>query len=74
MFSEMWPIVQANISDRSHRVDFTARLLRTFIHDDMDAHDVVDIHPEVAEAVKLAGSPMARWRRFLGQFRRDLSP
>src|SRR5438093_766959 len=52
MFAEMWPLIQANIADREHRIDFTGRLLELFVHDDMDPFDVEDIHPEVRAAMR----------------------
>ena len=42
LFAEMWPLIQAHITDREHRIEFTAHLLK----DDMDAFDVEDIHPD----------------------------
>jgi hypothetical protein len=67
LFSEMWPLIQENIPNREHRIDFTTRLLRTFIRDDMDSHDVVDIHPEIAEAARLAEHALERFGRLVEQ-------
>ncbi len=55
LFAEMWPLIQANIPDREHRVDFTARLLRQMVRDDMDPFDVEDLHSDVRAAMHRAG-------------------
>jgi hypothetical protein len=52
LFAEMWPLIQANISDREHRIDFTGRLLELFVRDDMDPFDVEDIHPDIRAAMR----------------------
>ena len=52
LFTEMWPLIQSNIPDREHRLDFTGRLLEMCVHDDMDPFDVEDLHPEVRVAMR----------------------
>jgi hypothetical protein len=60
----MWPIIDANISDREHRIDCTARLLKLFEEDDMDTCDVADLHPEVRAAMRRAGIAIAEPDRY----------
>ena len=55
LFIEMWPLIQARIADRDHRIDFTGNLLKLMVQDDMDPYDVEDVHPEVREAMQRAG-------------------
>ena len=52
MFAEMWPLIEANMPDREHRIDFTGRLLELFVRDDMDPFDVEDIHPDIRAAMR----------------------
>ena len=52
IFAEMWPLIEANIPDREHRIDFTGRLLELFVRDDMDPFDVEDIHPDIRAAMR----------------------
>jgi hypothetical protein len=52
MFAEMWPLIETNIPDREHRIDFTSHLLELFVHDDMDPFDVEDIHPDIRAAMR----------------------
>jgi len=51
----MWPLIQANIPDREHRIEFTGHILKLMVRDDMDPFDVEDIHPEVRAAMRQAG-------------------
>lgn len=55
LFAEMWPLIQQNIPDRDHRVDFTAFLLERMVGDDMDPSDVEDIHPDIRAAMREVG-------------------
>jgi hypothetical protein len=64
LFCEMWPLIQANIPDREHRIDFTARLLKLFEEDDMDTWDVEDLHPDVRAAMRRAGIEIAEPERY----------
>ena len=54
LFIEMWPAIQRDIPDRDFRIDFTARLLKLFIQEDMDPYDVEDVHPEIRAAMRRA--------------------
>jgi hypothetical protein len=60
----MWPIIETNILDREHRIDFTARLLKLFEEDDMDTYDVEDLHPDVRAAMQRAGIEIAESHRY----------
>ena len=53
--AEMWPLIQSNIHDREHRIDFTSYMLNRMVKDDMDPYDIEDIHPEVRAAMRAAG-------------------
>jgi len=64
LFCEMWPLIQANIPKREHRIDFTARLLKLFEDDDMDTYDVEDLHPDVRAAMRQAGIEIAEPERY----------
>jgi hypothetical protein len=64
LFAEVWPLVQANIPDAEHRIEFTAELLRLFAANDMDPYDVEDIHPEVRAAMRHAGIELAEPERY----------
>ncbi len=55
LFAEMWPLIQANIHDSEHRIDFTRDLLKIMVKDDMDPYDVEDIHQDVRAAMRSAG-------------------
>ena len=46
MFAEMWPLIQANIPNNEHRIEFTASLLTLMAENDMDPYDIEDIHSE----------------------------
>jgi hypothetical protein len=60
----MWPLIQANITDREHRVEFTGKLLRLFVHDDMDPYDVEDVHHDVRAAMRDVGIEIAEPDRY----------
>jgi len=64
LFGEMGPLIEANIPDREHRIDFTARLLKLFEDDDMDTYDVEDLHPDVRAAMRRAGIEIAEPDRY----------
>ena len=55
LFTEMWPLIQANIPNREHRIEFTGHILKQMVRDDMDPFDVEDIHPDVRAAMRQAG-------------------
>ena len=55
LFTEMWPLIQANIPNNEHRIGFTGNLLRLMVENDMDPYDVEDIHPDVRAALRGAG-------------------
>ena len=55
LFTEMWPLIQANIPNNEHRIEFTASLLTLMAENDMDPYDVEDIHPDVRAAMRTAG-------------------
>jgi hypothetical protein len=60
----MWPLIQANIPDQEHRIDFTARLLKLFEADDMDTYDVEDLHSDIRAAMRQAGIEIAEPQRY----------
>jgi hypothetical protein len=60
LFVEMWPLILAGITDRAHRIDFTARLLQVLIDDDMDPYDVEDVHADVRAALRKIGVELAQ--------------
>jgi hypothetical protein len=64
LFAEMWPLIQANIPDREHRIDFTAYLLERMVNDDMDPFEVEDIHPDVRAAMRKVGIELAEPERY----------
>lgn len=55
LFVEIWPVIEANITERAQRIAFTAQLLKLFIQNDMDPWDVEDVHPEVRAAMRRIG-------------------
>ncbi len=64
LFIEMWPLIQAAITDRGHRVDFTARLLQILVDDDMDPYEVEDVHADVRAALRKIGVELAQSELF----------
>ena len=64
LFEEMWPLIQSHITDREHRIAFTAQLLKQMVKDDMDAFDVEDIHPDVRAAMRQAGIEISEPERY----------
>jgi hypothetical protein len=55
LFIEIWPLIQENIPDREHRINFTGYLIERMVHDDMDPCEIEDVHPEVREAMQKVG-------------------
>lgn len=55
LFIEIWPAIKANIGDRDERIEFTAKLIRLFVDEDMDAWDVEDVDPDIRDAIARAG-------------------
>jgi hypothetical protein len=60
----MWPLIQSNIPDREHRIEFTSDLLTLMVKDDMDPYDIEDIHSEVREAMRVAGIEISEPDRY----------
>ena len=59
MFIEMWPLIQANITDKEERIEFTRELLQVFARQDMDTWEVEDVHPDIRDAMRHAGIDIA---------------
>lgn len=55
LFIEMWPLIQANITDTEQRVEFTGELLKLFVEQDMDTWDVEDVDPDIRAAMRQVG-------------------
>jgi hypothetical protein len=64
LFIEMWPLIQRNIPDREHRIDFSAYLLERMVGDDMDPSDIEDIHPDVRAAMRQVGIEISEPERY----------
>jgi hypothetical protein len=64
LFTEIWPKVQANISDPEMRIEFTAKLLELFVRQDMDPSEVEDIHPEIRAAMRQADIELSEPDRY----------
>lgn len=64
LFLEMWPLIESNITDRAERIDFTARLLRLFVEEDMDTYDVEDAHADVRAALRSIGEELVEPERY----------
>jgi hypothetical protein len=60
----MWPLIQANITNREHRIEFTGKLLKLMVEDDVDPFDVEDIHPEVRAAMRQVGIEISEPERY----------
>jgi hypothetical protein len=60
----MWPLIQTNIPNREHRIDFTTQLLKLFVQNDMDTYDVEDVHPDVRTAMRQAGIGITEPERY----------
>lgn len=64
LFIEIWPLIEKHIPDSEERIEFTARILSSFVADDMDPWDVEDVHPDIRSALELSGigvSEPERW-------------
>ena len=55
LFVEMWPLIEANITDKEDRIRFTGELLKVFAREDMDTWEVEDVHPDIRAALRHAG-------------------
>ena len=64
LFADIWPLVQNHIPDDEFRVEFTARLLGLFVEQDMDPYDIEDLHPEIRDAMRLAGMEITERDRY----------
>ena len=64
LFAEMWPLIQANIPNNEHRIEFTASLLTLMAENDMDPYDIEDIHPDVRAAMRAAGIAISEPDRY----------
>ncbi len=51
----MWPLIQANITDKEERIEFTGELLQLFARQDMDSFDIEDVHPDIRAAMRQVG-------------------
>lgn len=52
LFTEIFPVIQRNVSDREERIEFLGELLQLFVNNDMDPYDVEDIHPDIRAALR----------------------
>ena len=59
LFIEMWPLIQANITDNEDRIEFTGQLLQVFVREDMNPWDVEDVHPDIRAAMRHVGIEIA---------------
>ena len=64
LFIEMWPLIQANITDREERIEFTGELLQVFAKQDMDTWDVEDVHPDIRAAMRRVGIDISEPDRY----------
>ncbi|MGZ4891567.1 MAG: hypothetical protein ACXV2B_04835 [Halobacteriota archaeon] len=64
LFTEMWPLIQSNIHDSEHRIEFTSELLKLMVKDDMDPYDIEDIHQDVRAAMRAAGISISEPDRY----------
>lgn len=71
LFAEMWPLIQSNIQDRGHRIEFTSKLLKLMVRDDMDPYDIEDIHPDVRAAMRAAGIEISEPGRYTNDAAED---
>ena len=51
LFREIWPLIQAHVSESDFRAEFVRDLLKFFIDCDMDGTDLRRIHPEIDVAL-----------------------
>jgi hypothetical protein len=47
----MWPLIQAKVKQAAHRKEFLRDILAVFLDNDVDPHDLEDIHAEVSRAL-----------------------
>ena len=64
LFIEMWPLIQARISDREERIEFLGDLLKAFVKGDMDTYDIEDVHPDIRSALRRTGIGLAEPERY----------
>jgi hypothetical protein len=64
LFVEIWPMIQSNIRDPEHRIEFTGRLLQLFCDEDMDPWDVEDVHPDIRAAMRRVGIEISEPERY----------
>ena len=56
LFADMWPVIQARITARKQRIEFTTALLRLMVEHDLDPRDVSDVHAEVRSILAELGT------------------
>lgn len=66
LFIEMWPLIQANITDKEERIEFTGELLQVFARQDMDTWEVEDVHPDIRAAMRQVGIDIAEPDKYKG--------
>ena len=64
MFAEMWPLIQANIPNTEHRIEFTGGLLTLMVDNDLDPYDIEDIHSDVRAAMRTVGIDISEPDRY----------
>ena len=64
LFLEMWPLIQARITDREERIEFLGDLLQVFTKGDMDTYDVEDVHPDIRSALRRTGIGISEPERY----------
>lgn len=67
LFAEMWPLIQANIPNDEHRIEFTGSLLTLMVENDMDTYDIEDIHPDVRAAMRTVGIDISEPDRYTNE-------
>jgi hypothetical protein len=63
----MWPLIQANIPNDEHRIEFTGSLLTLMVENDMDTYDIEDIHPDVRAAMRTVGIDISEPDRYTNE-------
>lgn len=64
LFLDMWPLIQARITDREERIEFLGDLLQLFVKGDMDAWEVEDVHPDIRSALRRSGIGITEPERY----------
>jgi len=64
LFIDIWPSIEKHIPERDLRIEFTAKLLKVFVRDDMDPYDIEDVHPDIRAAMRLAGYELQEPERY----------